>query len=67
MRGVFAHSPYRYRKRYPAVGNIELPSGVMWANGVTPTLEGNTLYELSIVKTHIGETDYFKAVLTPFK
>ena len=47
--------------------SITLPSGVMWANGVTPTLEGGTLYELSIVKTHIGGTDYFKAVLTPFK
>lgn len=54
-------------RTFPAVGEIKLPSGVMWANGVTPTLEGDTLYELSIVKTHIGETDYFKAVLTPFK
>lgn len=54
-------------RTFPAVSNISLPSGVMWANGVIPTLDGDTLYELSIVKTHIGETDYFKAVLTPFK
>lgn len=54
-------------RTFPLAGSITLPSGVMWANGVTPTLEGDTLYELSIVKTHIGETDYFKAVLTPFK
>lgn len=54
-------------RTFSLAGSITLPSGVMWANGVTPTLEGSTLYELSIVKTHIGETDYFKAVLTPFK
>lgn len=54
-------------RTFPTVGEIKLPSGVMWANGVTPTLEGDTLYELSIVKTHISGTDYFKAVLTPFK
>jgi hypothetical protein len=54
-------------RTFSTVGEIKLPSGVMWANGVTPTLERDTLYELSIVKTHIGETDYFKAVLTPFK
>lgn len=48
-------------------GTLTLPSNVRWANGVVPTLEGDTLYELSIVKTRIADNDYFKAVLTPFK
>ena len=52
---------------FPASGTLTLPSNVRWANGVTPTLEGDTLYELSIVKTRIAGNDYFKAVLTPFK
>ena len=52
---------------FPISGTLNLPSNVRWANGVTPTLEGDTLYELSIVKTRIAGKDYFKAVLTPFK
>lgn len=43
------------------------PDGTLWANGVYPETEPNTLYELSIVKTTIDGVDYFKAVLTPFK
>ena len=36
----------------------------MWANGTTPTIEPNTMYELSIAE----HTNYgFLAVLTPFK
>ena len=44
-----------------------LPSYVKWANGIPPTIDLDTLYELSIVKTRLGDTDYFKAVLTSFK
>ena len=43
------------------------PAGTLWANGVYPETEPNTLYELSIVKTTIDGDDYFKACLTPFK
>lgn len=43
------------------------PDGTLWANGIYPETEQNTLYELSIVKTTIDGVDYFKAVLTPFK
>lgn len=47
--------------------SITLPSNVWWANGIVPTVEADTLYEFSIVKTTIENIDYFKAVLTPFK
>ena len=48
---------------------ITMPDFVMWANGDIPTIEVNTHYELSIVKTSmmVGSENYFKAVLTPFK
>ena len=46
---------------------LSLPSNVKWANGVYPEISAGTLYELSIVKTRLGDTDYFKAVLTSFK
>lgn len=46
---------------------LSLPSYVRWANGISPTIDFDTLYELSIVKTRLGDTDYFKAVLTSFK
>ena len=51
----------------PTSGKLNLPSYVRWANGIPPTLEGGTLYELSVVRTNIAGADYFKAVLTPFK
>ena len=47
--------------------SITLPSNIWWANGIVPTVEVDTLYELSIVKTTIENIDYFSAVLTPFK
>lgn len=37
---------------------------VLWANGVIPTIEPNTFYELSITSNFIGQ---ILAVLTPFK
>ena len=50
-----------------SVENVSLPGGTLWANGEVPTLQPNTYYELSVVKTTIGEQSFFKAVLTPFK
>lgn len=47
-------------------GLVSLPDYVKWANGEKITLAGGAVYELSIVKTTISGTDYFKAVLTRF-
>lgn len=44
-----------------------LDEHVILANGIVPTLEYSTNYELSIIRTEIMGTNYFKAVLTPFK
>lgn len=41
---------------------IGFPLEVKWANGVIPTIEPNTHYELSLVSDY----DYVYAVLTPF-
>lgn len=46
---------------------ITLPEDVKWANGVAPEIESSVLYELSVVRTNISNTNYFKAVITPFK
>lgn len=46
---------------------LTLPSNAYWANGTMPDIEGNTLYELSITGTVIGNNQYYKAVLVPFK
>jgi hypothetical protein len=46
---------------------ITLPGYVKWANGVATESERGVLYELSVIRTNIANTDYFKAVLTPFK
>ena len=40
---------------------------IYWANGVIPTMEGGAVYELSIQRVNIGTTEFFNAVLTPFK
>lgn len=40
---------------------------IYWANGVIPTMEGGAVYELSIQRVNIGATEFFNAVLTPFK
>ena len=40
---------------------------ILFANEEVPTLEFGTVYELSIVRTEIMGTSYFKAVLTSFK
>ena len=42
-------------------------SGLLWANGIAPTIEVSVTYELSIVATKLGEDYIYKAVLTPFK
>lgn len=47
-------------------GLVSLPDYVKWPNGEVPTLTGGAVYELSIVKTTISGTDFFKAVLTRF-
>lgn len=48
-------------------GLVSLPDYVMWPNGEAPTLAGGAVYELSIIKTTISGSNYFKAVLTQFK
>ena len=47
-------------------GIVSCPDYVKWANGEVPTLAAGAVYELSIVKTTISSTNYFKAVLTRF-
>ena len=46
---------------------LVLPESVIWANGIIPTIEVDTVYELSIVRTTIDSIDNYSAVLTPFK
>ena len=45
---------------------LTLPTSVKFAENSTSYLEPNSVYELSVVKTNIGGTDYFKAILTKF-
>ena len=40
---------------------------IIWANGASPVLEMNTMYELSIKRVTLGFTVFYNAVLTPFK
>lgn len=48
---------------------FEIFDNVLWANGVTPTIEDNTWYELSLTTSMNigGSASYMLAVLTPFK
>lgn len=49
------------------IDTFEVPANWQWANGVVPTLENGTAYELSVVATKVNGTYYYKAVLTAFK
>lgn len=46
---------------------ITCPDNWLWANGQAPSIEGETVYELSVVATKFGSDYIYKAVLTPFK
>jgi hypothetical protein len=46
---------------------ITCPDNWLWANGQVPSVEGETVYELSVVATKFGSDYIYKAVLTPFK
>lgn len=46
---------------------ITCPDNWLWANGQVPSVEGDTVYELSVVATKFGSDYIYKAVLTPFK
>lgn len=48
---------------------LEIFDNVLWANGVAPTIEDNTWYELSLTTSMNvgGSASYMLAVLTPFK
>lgn len=46
---------------------ITCPDNWLWANGQAPSVEGDTVYELSVVATKFGSDYIYKAVLTPFK
>ena len=51
-------------------GSLTLPDYVLWANGMFPEIEDETVYELSITRYSINPNDsdtYYKAVLIPFK
>ena len=60
-------------KTSATIGSFAFPDDLIWANSVTPTIEENTYYELSIVvvnmKSNNEDQDILirKAVLTPFK
>ena len=41
--------------------------GIYWANGVIPTIDAGAVYELSIQRVNLGGSNYFNAVLTPFR
>lgn len=41
--------------------------GIYWANGVIPPIDAGGVYELSIQRVSLGGSNYFNAVLTPFK
>lgn len=50
------------------VGSITIPDYVLWANGMFPVIEDDTVYELSITRYSLNPANsYYKAVLTPFK
>ena len=49
---------------------LTLPDYVLWANGMLPEIEDDTVYELSITRYSMNPNDsdtYYKAVLIPFK
>lgn len=46
---------------------ITLSDDTFWANGIIPTIEAGTYYELSIVNIRFDTYVFNKAVLTPFK
>lgn len=46
---------------------MSLPSTVKWVDGKVPTVELDTVYELSIARTKMSWGDEFLAVLAPFK
>lgn len=66
--GYYDEYALHFKTGATLVGNaiVSLPSYVKWAENSNPQLEADTLYELSVVKTQIVDTDYFKAVLTKF-
>jgi hypothetical protein len=41
--------------------------GIYWANGVIPSIEPEGVYELSIQRVNLGGSNFFNAVLTPFR
>lgn len=48
--------------------SLTLDGNVMWANGTIPTIEANTIYELSINVISVSSgSEYVNAVLVPFK
>lgn len=56
-----------YTIHFVGGSTITLLGDVKWVNGIAPEIESGVLYELSVVRTNISNTNYFKAVLTPFK
>ena len=46
---------------------LQLPTTIYWANGVIPSIEDNTIYELSISFSKCAGANTYRAVLTPFK
>ena len=51
------------------IDHINNTGNIYWANGILPSLEPNTLYELSVAHVYIESEEILvlNAVLTPFK
>ena len=58
-----ARAEYKVVFKSSSSMSLTLPAAVYWAHGEKPTIESNTLYELSIERG----INLYKAVLIPFK
>lgn len=55
-----------YTFMFAGAASLTLPDGVLWANGVAPTIDSAVHYELSVVGVTMQDGVVYKAVLTAF-
>ena len=57
----------RYMAMFTGVSTLNLPAGVLWADGTVPVLDPSSHYELSIVGMRFAGSMVYKAILASFK
>lgn len=57
----------RYMAMFTGVSTLNLPAGVLWADGIVPVLDPSSHYELSIVGMRFAGSMVHKAILASFK